>query len=256
MKEIRFEETGGDIRDVLHFLEKAYRNGRSARVPASALPLLSRVGWRPDSTGDYLFPLPRMSKVAVCPFFERLLALVALVILSPLFLLVAFWIVLDDGSPVFFVQTRSGLRAHPFRIVKFRTMVRDSLAYQRELMRKAKQQDRVFKLPADPRVTRAGVFLRRCFLDELPQLVNVVKGEMRFAGPRPLPAYDHGQYHRSDQALRLLAVPGITGIWQVSGRNRLTFDEMCLLDYYGICHTSFLFTCKILRRTVKTALGE
>lgn len=256
MKEVRLENQKADLCEVLHFLEKAYRSGANARIPASSLPLLRIAKCKPDRSNYYLFPLPRLQNKQTTPFGDRVLAFLLFLLCSPLFLVISLLIACVDGFPVFFVQTRSGFRSRPFRIIKFRTMVRRNHLAQQDLMRKAHRRDRVFKLSEDPRVTRTGSFLRKSFLDELPQLFNVMRGEMRLVGPRPLPSYDHGQYHRVDQALRLLTLPGISGLWQVSGRNRWSFDEMCLLDYYGICHDSIGFTFRILWRTLRTVLHE
>lgn len=256
MKEVRLENREADLREVLQFLEKAYRSGANARVPASLLPVLRVARCKPDRSNYYMFSLPHVGKRASAPFFDRLVALLLFFLGLPIFLLIMLMIVCVDGPPIFFVQTRSGFRSHPFRIFKFRTMIPRNQWKQQNLLRQAPQHDRVFKLSDDPRVTQTGEFLRKSFLDELPQLVNVIRGEMRLVGPRPLPSYDHGQYHRTDQALRLLTLPGITGLWQVSGRNRWSFDEMCLLDYYGICHNSIGFTLRILWRTFRTVMHQ
>jgi lipopolysaccharide/colanic/teichoic acid biosynthesis glycosyltransferase len=161
-----------------------------------------------------------------------------------------------DGRPVLFRQERFGCGGAPFTLLKFRTMKRRSDRLHARLQRRLGRDGRLFKLERDPRVTRLGALLRRTFVDELPQLVNVARGEMRFVGPRPLPASDQGHYTRPCHALRLRGMPGMTGLWQVSGRNRLTFDEMCLLDTYYLCNRSLRLDLWLALRTAGVVLGE
>jgi lipopolysaccharide/colanic/teichoic acid biosynthesis glycosyltransferase len=186
-----------------------------------------------------------------CGFGERLIAALALAALSPLFLAVTAAVLLFDGPPVFFRQERFGRGGAPFNVFKFRTMLRNSEALQGRLQDRLGEKDRLFKLSRDPRVTRTGAFLRRTFLDELPQLLNVIRGEMRLIGPRPLPASDQSHYTQPAHAFRLKGMPGMTGLWQVSGRNERTFDEMCLLDAYYLCNRSRALDARILARTAR-----
>ena len=253
---MRREWEGGDagLPTLLGFLERTYREGAVASVPVAALPLLVAAGCRPDEEGRFLFPRP--PAITRTPFCERVVALAALAVLLPFILLVAVVIACVDGVPVFFRQERTGCNGKSFILYKFRTMRQTGKKVCEGMIRKWGENDRVFKMDRDPRVSPLGRLLRISFLDELPQLVNVAKGEMRFFGPRPLPDYEHAHYHRSDQALRLIGLPGISGLWQVSGRNRLTFDEMCLLDYYGLCHQGFRFSCWLLFRTMGTVFSE
>jgi exopolysaccharide biosynthesis polyprenyl glycosylphosphotransferase len=165
--------------------------------------------------------------------FDLVGAAVGLVVLAPLFLAIAVVIKLDSRGPVFFKQLRRGEREKTFRIFKFRTMVVDADARKSEVAHLNMHADvdpRMFKVPNDPRRTRVGDFLRRTSLDELPQLFNVLKGEMSLVGPRPLILEEDDHVH--DWARKRLELrPGITGLWQVLGRSDIPFGEMTQLDY-------------------------
>ena len=210
---------------------------------------------KPDAEGFFVFGVPAAS-VKRCGGAERVLAILVLLLLLPLFVIVAVLVLFFEGRPVIFRQERYGREGVPFRIFKFRTMMRRSEHLQEKLQKKMGQEGRLFKLDHDPRVTRLGGFLRRTFLDELPQLMNVARGEMRFIGPRPLPASDQGHYTRTYQAQRLNGMPGITGLWQVAGRNERSFNEMCLLDCYYLCNRSIAFDLWLVGRTVRVLLKE
>ena len=178
---------------------------------------------------------------------------VVLIGLSWLFLLFALLIKLDSSGPVFFRQERVGRNGRRFMCFKFRTMVQDAEMKKAELQNMYGDHPFFFKDKNDPRRTRVGKFLRRSSLDELPQFFNVFLGEMSFVGPRPgVPAevsrYD--EWHRD----RLLVTPGLTGLWQVSGRSNLTFDEMVRLDLYYAEHWSPWLDIKIMLRTLPAVL--
>ena len=250
-----FKDLGsGNIGDVLAFIDTAVSEGSVAAVPAIWLPLLARSAYcRPSRSGElkgcFVFRFPTHSH-ARSGIIERAVAVLALVALSPLLGAISLLILLFDGSPILFRQERFGRDGAPFTLLKFRTMLRRSENLQEKLQRKQSKQGHLFKLENDPRVTRFGGFLRRTFLDELPQLVNVIRGEMGLIGPRPLPASDGVHYTRSFHALRLKGLPGMTGLWQVSGRNERTFDEMCLLDFYYVCNRSAALDARIAWRTL------
>jgi len=234
---------------VLDFLARAVREGHVAAVPAACVPVLVREGrCRPDH--EDLFEFRLSAQPQRCGLTERALALCLAVVCLPLMLLTALLIWVCDGLPVVFRQTRFGYRGGPFTVFKFRTMARRAERLQAGLQRRSRQPGHLFKLENDPRVTPLGKILRRTFIDEWPQLINVIRGEMRLIGPRPLPESDQGHYTRPGHALRLEGLPGITGLWQVSGRNRLTFDEMCLLDFYYLCHRSVRLDLALAVRTV------
>ena len=178
--------------------------------------------------------------------------IVGLILLAPLFLLIALAIRLDSPGPVFFRQERMGLHGHIFQVWKFRTMTVDAPALQAQLEQQNQAADRVlFKIKVDPRVTRIGQFLRRTSLDELPQLFNVLRGEMSLVGPRPLPLRDVAQFQPWHH-IRHQALPGITGLWQVSGRSDLdSFDDAARLDLHYIDNWSLNLDLEILMETFK-----
>jgi exopolysaccharide biosynthesis polyprenyl glycosylphosphotransferase len=181
-------------------------------------------------------------------------AIVGLVVLAPLFAVVALAIRLDSPGPAFFHQVRMGRGDRTFRIVKFRTMVADAeqrKAQVAHLNRHARNggDARMFKIDGDPRVTRVGRLLRRLSIDELPQLWNVLRGEMSLVGPRPLILDEHA--HVSDWAERRLDLrPGVTGLWQVLGRDGIPFEEMVRLDYVYVTSWSLWNDCRLLLRTL------
>ncbi len=182
-------------------------------------------------------------------------AFVGLIVGWPILLLIAIAIKLDSRGPVLFRQLRVGQRFHHFWIYKFRTM-RVGAEDELDALRDQSEVDGpLFKIREDPRVTKVGHFLRQTSLDELPQLINVIKGEMSLVGPRPPIPEEVAQYlpwHKR----RLSVPPGISGLWQVSGRSELTFDEMVLLDLYYIEHWSPWMDMSILLRTVPKVLAR
>ncbi len=177
-------------------------------------------------------------------------AAAGLLILSPLLLLIAISIKLaDPRNPVFFVQTRIGKDGKPFRIYKFRSMVVDAEKMLDGLLTRNDASGAMFKMKNDPRVTRIGRFLRRTSLDELPQFVNVLKGEMSLVGPRPPLPREVANYTRYDRQ-RLSVKPGCTGLWQVSGRNSVGFKTMVDIDLDYIKRRSLSLDVKIICKTV------
>jgi exopolysaccharide biosynthesis polyprenyl glycosylphosphotransferase len=202
--------------------------------------------------------LPRSSRL-LKRTLDLGLAIAALVLLSPLLALIALAIALDSPGPVFFRQVRMGARDRTFRIFKFRTMTADAEARKSEvahLNKHAAEGDgRMFKIPHDPRVTRVGRVLRRLSLDELPQLFNVVRGEMSLVGPRPLILDEHR--HVADWARRRLDLrPGITGLWQVLGRSDIPFDEMVRLDYVYVTSWSLWSDVRLMLLTLPAVAGR
>jgi exopolysaccharide biosynthesis polyprenyl glycosylphosphotransferase len=176
-----------------------------------------------------------------------------LVLLSPLFLAVALAVRLDSPGPVFFRQKRVGADEKIFVCYMFRSMQRDAEVRQADLEELNEVKGPAFKIRDDPRVTRVGRFLRRWSIDESPQLVNVLKGEMSLVGPRPLPVRDFLRMEESHKR-RLGAVPGMTGYWQTSGRSDLSFEEMVRLDLYYIENWSLSFDLKIILKTLGAVL--
>jgi lipopolysaccharide/colanic/teichoic acid biosynthesis glycosyltransferase len=178
---------------------------------------------------------------------------VALLVLGPLFLVIAIAIKLETRGPVFYVSTRLGRRARPFPFVKFRSMVRDAERLRGQLDALNEMDGPVFKISNDPRMTRVGRLLRKTSLDELPQLWSVLRGDMSLVGPRPPIPAEVEQYERW-QRRRLSVTPGITCLWQVSGRNRISFEEWMRLDAEYIDRLSFGLDLKILLLTIPAVL--
>src|SRR5262249_42955236 len=172
----------------------------------------------------------------------------------PLCALIAIAIKLDSPGPVFFTQRRIGRNGIPFRCYKFRSMVDGADEMRQDLGELNEATGPLFKLRNDPRRTRVGRWIRRFSLDELPQIINVIRGEMSWVGPRPnLPAEveQYQEWHKK----RMTVSPGITGMWQVSGRSDLTFDEMVMLDIYYVENWNLAMDLSILLRSVPAIIG-
>jgi exopolysaccharide biosynthesis polyprenyl glycosylphosphotransferase len=196
------------------------------------------------------------------PFYEstkRLIdiagALAGLILLLPLFIIIAILIKKEDSKgPVFFKQIRVGKNEKEFHMFKFRSMVSDAEEKLLELLQFNEIEGAMFKMKEDPRITKIGKFIRKTSIDELPQLWNVLKGDMSLVGPRPpLPreVAEYNNYHKQ----RLLVTPGCTGLWQVSGRNHMTFEEMVKLDIQYISERSVFFDIRIIFKTIKVLFG-
>ena len=187
-------------------------------------------------------------------------ATAGLVLLSPLLLVLALAIVIDTGRPVLFRQDRLARGLREFRVLKFRTMKLGASSemhqdYIKKLATGKADPDSLKKLTSDPRVTRVGSFLRKTSLDELPQLVNVVVGHMSLVGPRPALEYEL-QYYAPHHFERFAVKPGMTGLWQVSGRNELGFTEMLDLDAEYARSSNFFTDVKILAKTPTAAISK
>jgi exopolysaccharide biosynthesis polyprenyl glycosylphosphotransferase len=210
--------------------------------PVAGLPLLHVA--QPEFSG------PRR---IVKNTFDATTAAIAILVLSPLLLVIAVVVKLTDRGPVLFRQTRVGKTGEEFCAYKFRSMVPDAEQRLTDLQLENQGAGLLFKLRDDPRVTRIGKVLRRYSLDELPQLVNVLKGDMSLVGPRPPLPREVAQY-RSEMRRRLLVKPGITGLWQVSGRSDLSWDESVRLDLYYVENWSLTSDLIILWRTIRAVL--
>jgi exopolysaccharide biosynthesis polyprenyl glycosylphosphotransferase len=180
-------------------------------------------------------------------------ATVALIFLAPLFALIAILIILGSSGPVLYTAARAGRKGKPFRCYKFRTMVRDAEALKDGLRKRNQRQGPFFKITDDPRITRLGRVLRRYSLDELPQLWNVLKGEMSLVGPRPHPLDDFLGYG-IEHLPRLDVTPGITGLWQVTSRRDPSFETGINLDIDYIHRWSLGLDARILLRTAMAVL--
>ena len=209
-----------------------------------------------------LIGLPQLrlqpSALVLKRWLDIALSVFGLVLLAPVFAAIAIAIKLDSPGPVFFRQVRRGHRDTIFRIWKFRTMTEDAEIRKEEVASLNKHNGpsgdpRMFKIPEDPRVTRVGRVLRRLSLDELPQLVNVLRGQMSLVGPRPLPLRDHAMLDDWHKA-RYLVLPGMTGLWQISGRSGLEFDDLVRLDFTYIENWSIWSDISIIVRTIPAVL--
>jgi exopolysaccharide biosynthesis polyprenyl glycosylphosphotransferase len=189
---------------------------------------------------------------------KRLLDITAsslfLILLAPILMIVALLIKLDLSGPVFFVQDRVGLNKRRFRMYKFRTMVCDAEKNQSQLESLNEADGPVFKIKNDPRVTRLGKYLRKASIDELPQLLNVLIGDMSLVGPRPLPIRDYQGFDQDWVRRRFSVRPGITCLWQVNGRSSVSFKEWMELDLHYIDHWSFWLDVKLLAKTIPAVL--
>jgi len=229
------EKTGTDLCVAAALLDVACP--RTTIRPVAGLPLLHVD--HAELTGG---------KQVIKSMFDKVLAASALILLTPLFVLIALVIGCIDQGPVFFRQTRVGKDGRPFTLYKFRTMVVDAERWKPLLASRNEASEVLFKIRRDPRITRPGAWLRRYSLDELPQLVNVLRGEMSLVGPRPALPQEAARY--GDLMRRRLAVtPGITGLWQVSGRSDLPWEEAVRLDLRYVENWSFALDLQILWKT-------
>ena len=185
---------------------------------------------------------------------DFMVSLVLLILLSPFFLVMALLIIMTSTGPVFFVQDRVGLRKRIFRLYKFRTMVADAEAKIAALENLNEVDGPAFKIKNDPRITGIGKFLRKTSLDELPQLINVLKGEMSLVGPRPLPIRDYNGFDRDWHRRRFSVKPGMTCLWQINGRSNVSFSEWMKMDMQYIDQWSFWLDMKILILTIPAVL--
>jgi exopolysaccharide biosynthesis polyprenyl glycosylphosphotransferase len=178
----------------------------------------------------------------------------ALILLSPVLLCTAIAIAATSRGPIFFLQERVGLNKRRFKVYKFRTMVPNAEKLMAQLEAQNEAGGPVFKMTKDPRVTPIGRLLRKSSIDELPQLLNVLRGDMSLVGPRPLPVRDYAGFSEDWQRRRLSVKPGITCLWQVNGRSVITFEQWMRLDLQYMDEWSFWLDLKILARTVPAVL--
>lgn len=187
-------------------------------------------------------------------FFDICLSTAALVVLSPLLLVIAILIYLEDKGPVIYSQTRIGKDGRAFKLYKFRSMCVDADERLRDLQKLNERDGPVFKIRDDPRVTKIGKFIRKTCIDELPQLVNIIKGDMSIVGPRP-PLPNEVEQYNSYQKQRLLVVPGLTCYWQIQKGEETTFDEWVELDLKYIKERSILLDFRLILLTFKVILS-
>jgi exopolysaccharide biosynthesis polyprenyl glycosylphosphotransferase len=228
------------------------------RFPSSIFNLKVAQSKAEEFQGDALITLYRGTRDGWPLTIKRLIdftaALAALTALFPLFLIVAVLIRLGSPGPVFFIQKRMGLGKRRFSLYKFRTMVPDAEAKLKEIAHLNEVSGPVFKIKEDPRITPIGRLLRKTSIDELPQLINVVKGEMSLVGPRPLPVRDYEGFDQDWQRRRFSVRPGITCLWQVGGRSSIPFERWMELDMEYIDKWSLWLDLKILAQTIPAVL--
>jgi len=206
-----------------------------------------------DGYLHYVTHAPRPYQRSMKRLFDIFAATLALLVLAPLLIAVAVLIKVSSKGPIFFKQKRVGLHGRPFHMFKFRTMVVNAEALKDQLQAKNEQTGPVFKMMNDPRVTPIGRFLRKHSIDEVPQLINVLRGDMSVVGPRPPVPKEVAQYE-GWQRRRLSVRPGLTCIWQVSGRNQISFKEWMLLDMRYIDHWSLSEDLNLILQTFPVVL--
>jgi exopolysaccharide biosynthesis polyprenyl glycosylphosphotransferase len=245
-------------RELLEIVSHAHRRGVQVRVAPRATELLTQRAQYVPGQGVPLFELRPPAFIGIDWFVKRTFDLVvsALVLLVglPFWLAVAAAVKLTSRGPVLYRDPRIGLGEREFGMLKFRTMYADAAGVQAELEASNEADGPLFKIREDPRVTPVGALLRRFSLDEVPQLWNVLRGEMSLIGPRPLPLRDYDQleeWHRK----RYLVLPGITGLWQISGRSNLGFDDLVRLDFYYLENWSIWLDVSILAKTIPAVLS-
>jgi exopolysaccharide biosynthesis polyprenyl glycosylphosphotransferase len=248
-----------DDRALVEIVEQAHRRGVKVRVAPRATELLiERRGEYVPGQGIPLFELrppvfAGADWVVKRGFDLSVSALVAIVGL-PIWLVIAAAIKIESRGPVLYRDRRVGLNEREFDMLKFRTMRADAEAMQAQLEEENEAEGALFKIKDDPRVTRVGRVLRRFSLDEIPQVLNVLRNEMSLVGPRPLPVRDYEllePWHRK----RYLVLPGMTGLWQVAGRSSLGFDDLVRLDFYYLEHWSIWLDISILLKTLPAVLS-
>ena len=211
-----------------------------------------------NKTRNYEMVEPR--KGIIYLFFKRTIDIlgsgIGLIILSPIFILVALAIKIEDPKgKVFFVQERCGENNKLFKMYKFRSMINNAEELLEELICENEMDGPVFKIKEDPRITRVGRFIRKTSIDELPQLFNILMGDMSIVGPRPAIPHEVAEYNEY-QKQRLLVKPGLTCIWQVSGRNSIGFDEWVDMDLEYIEKRNLWMDVKLIFKTVGVLFGD
>jgi exopolysaccharide biosynthesis polyprenyl glycosylphosphotransferase len=248
------EMSGVRLRDLAWELEKAdtdlcvapalldVAGPRTTIRPVAGLPLLHMD--HPEFTG---------ARRVIKAVFDRAVAGAAIILTAPLIVFVAMAIKIADGGPALFRQTRVGKDGRTFTVYKFRTMVLDAEDRKAHLADRNEHDGVLFKIRGDPRITKVGRWLRRWSVDELPQLINVLRGDMSMVGPRPALPDEAARYHQHVRR-RLMVKPGITGLWQVNGRSDLSWDESVRLDLRYVENWSFVLDLQILWKTLSAVL--
>jgi exopolysaccharide biosynthesis polyprenyl glycosylphosphotransferase len=243
--------------EAVELVDRCHRHGVRVRVAPSTMEILmDRVEFVPGQTLPLFELKPPVFEGAdwlIKRSFDIVGALVLSLLTAPVMLISALAVKLTSSGPVFYRSMRPGIGGKLFPCLKFRTMFADAEERQAELEARNEKGGAIFKIRRDPRVTPVGGFLRRWSIDELPQLFNVLRGEMSLVGPRPLPERDYerlADWHRK----RYLVLPGITGLWQVSGRSELDFDELVRLDFMYLENWSVFLDLTILLKTIPAVI--
>jgi exopolysaccharide biosynthesis polyprenyl glycosylphosphotransferase len=256
--ELILTETGFNARELLELVEEAHRRGVQVRIaPTTAELLLQRAEFVPGAAPLFELRPPALAGAewGLKRGFDIVVATFVIVVGLPFWLAIAAAIKLTSRGPVFYRDRRIGLGEREFGMMKFRTMYADAADRQEALEAENEASGPLFKIKNDPRVTPVGGFLRRFSVDEMPQVLNVLWGEMSLVGPRPLPIRDYEQlepWHRK----RYSVLPGMTGLWQVSGRIDLTFDDLVRLDFYYLENWSIWMDITILAKTLPAVLAR
>jgi exopolysaccharide biosynthesis polyprenyl glycosylphosphotransferase len=193
-----------------------------------------------------------LGRVRRCITF--VIAGLGLLVTAPLLVIIGLLVRITSHGPAIFVQERMGVNRKPFRMFKFRTMHNKAEELQAQIEEFNESEGALFKIRKDPRITPVGRVLRRFSLDELPQLLNIIKGEMALVGPRPLPQRDFANYYEEWHYSRHDGLPGLTCLWQISGRSNIDFHDMCILDVYYLRNHSWIMDLNIALRTIKVVL--
>jgi exopolysaccharide biosynthesis polyprenyl glycosylphosphotransferase len=246
-------------RQLLQIVEHAHRSAVKVRIAPKTTELLVQRGEYVPGQGVPLFELrPPVfvgAQWAVKRAFDLIVSAFVIVVGMPLWLAIAAAIKLTSRGPVFYRDPRIGLGEQTFGMIKFRTMVAGAAEQQEALEPANEAEGALFKIRDDPRVTPVGRLLRRFSIDELPNVLNVVRGQMSLVGPRPLPLRDHAlleDWHRK----RSNVLPGMTGLWQISGRSDLSFDDLVRLDFFYLENWSIWLDISILAKTVPAVIGS
>jgi exopolysaccharide biosynthesis polyprenyl glycosylphosphotransferase len=256
--ELILTDTGFGQRELLELVDQAHRRGVQVRMaPTTAELLLQRAEFVPGAAPLFELRPPTLAGTewALKRGFDLVVATLVVVGGLPIWIAIAVAIKATSRGPIFYRDRRIGLGEREFGMMKFRTMYADAAARQQGLETANEASGPLFKIKNDPRVTPVGRFLRRFSLDEMPQVVNVLWGEMSLVGPRPLPIRDYEQletWHRK----RYAVLPGMTGLWQVSGRIDLTFDDLVRLDFYYLENWSIWMDITILAKTLPAVLAR
>jgi exopolysaccharide biosynthesis polyprenyl glycosylphosphotransferase len=257
--EVIVSQAGVDERALLELVEDAHARGVDIRVAPTMTELLIRRAEYVPGQGVPLFelraPVFAGADWVVKRGFDIVVSCAVLVLGLPVWLAIAAAIKLDSPGPVLYRDPRIGLGERSFRMLKFRTMRAGAAELQPELERENEASGALFKIRDDPRVTRVGVLLRRFSIDELPQVLNVLRGEMSLVGPRPLPVRDFQRLEHWHKK-RYLVLPGMTGLWQISGRSSLSFDDLVRLDFYYLENWSIWLDIAILLKTIPAVLAR